>query len=176
MSNTNLRIRNTATGVRYLFSAEDLPACVIRVMTGVAFPSAMARKTRVSLSVQEDLMREFDVVSESLGHPTRSKAVSEAMREFVSTKKWDMAKKGVVPGVILVTYDHHARGVNRALTELQHDYHEIVGATMHIHLSKHTCLEVISFEGDVERVRSLAKMLQSQKGVMSLKVVTAPSM
>ena len=142
----------------------------------LAFPSIMAGKTRVSLSIQADLVKEFDSVAESLGHPTRSKAVSEAMREFVSLKRWDMAKKGVVPGVILVTYDHHARGVNKALTELQHDYHEVVGATMHIHLTKHTCLEVISFEGEAERVRSLATMLQSQKGVLSLKVVTAPSL
>ena len=145
-------------------------------MAVLAFPSIMAGKTRVSLSLQADLMKEFDSVAESLGHPTRSKAVSEAMREFVSLKRWDMEKKGVVPGVILVTYDHHARGVNEALTELQHDYHEVVGATMHIHLTKHTCLEVISFEGEAERVRSLATMLQSQKGVLSLKVVTAPSL
>jgi len=145
-------------------------------MAVLAFPSIMAGKTRVSLSLQADLMKEFDSVAESLGHPTRSKAVSEAMREFVSMKRWDMAKKGVVPGVIIVTYDHHARGVNKALTELQHDYHEVVGATMHIHLTKHTCLEVISFEGEAERVRSLATMLQSQKGVLSLKVVTAPSL
>lgn len=156
--------------------AEWPRAGVARVMTALAVPSAMAGKTRVSLSVEADLMKEFDAVAESLGHPTRSKAVGEAMREFVSTKRWGMSKKGVVPGVILVTYDHHARGVNKALTELQHDYHEIVGATMHIHLTRHTCLEVISFEGESETVRSLAKMLQSQKGVLSLKVVTAPSM
>jgi CopG family nickel-responsive transcriptional regulator len=145
-------------------------------MTALAFHPDMAGKTRVSLSVQADLMKEFDAVAESLGHPTRSKAVSEAMREFVSTKRWDIAKKGVVPGVILVTYDHHARGVNRALTELQHDYHDVVGATMHIHLTRHTCLEVISFEGESDRVRALARVLQSQKGVLSLKVVTAPSL
>lgn len=146
------------------------------LMTALAFHPDMAGKTRVSLSVQADLMKEFDAVAESLGHPTRSKAVSEAMREFVSTKRWDIAKKGVVPGVILVTYDHHARGVNRALTELQHDYHDVVGATMHIHLTRHTCLEVISFEGESDRVRALARVLQSQKGVLSLKVVTAPSL
>lgn len=144
-------------------------------MTALALHPGMAGKTRVSLSIQADLVKEFDEVAESLGHPTRSKAVSEAMREFVSSKKWGAAKKGVVPGVILLTYDHHARGVNRALTELQHDYHDVVGATMHIHLTRHTCLEVISFDGESERVRSLAKTLQSQKGVLSLKVVTAPS-
>lgn len=135
----------------------------------------MAKKARVSLSIQKSLVDEFDAMAEGLGHPNRSKAVSEAMREFVSNKKWDMAKKGIVPGVILITYDHHARGINKAMTELQHDFPDIVGATMHIHLSKHTCLEVISFKGEADRVRSLAKTLQSQKGVLDLKLVTAPS-
>lgn len=95
------------------------------------------------------------------------------MREFLANRKWDLAKKGVVPGVIIVTYDHHSRGINKALTELQHDYPDIVSATMHIHLSKHTCLEVIAFKGEADRVRSLSRMLQSQKGVLDLKLATS---
>jgi len=134
----------------------------------------MAEKTRISLSVSKELMDEFDALAEGVGHPNRSKAVSEAMREFVSSRKWDLARTGTVPGVILVTYDHHSRGINRALTELQHDFPDVVSATMHIHLSKHTCLEVIAFKGEAERVRGLAKTLQSQKGVLDLKLVTSP--
>lgn len=136
-------------------------------------PRPMAKKTRISLTVSESLLREFDSLAKTLGQPTRSKAVSEAMREFLTTRKWDLAKKGQVPGVILLTYDHHGRGISNALTELQHDFPDVVTATMHIHLSKHTCLEVIAFKGDVERVRSLAKTLQSQKGVLSLKLMTS---
>ncbi len=135
----------------------------------------MARKERISLSIESDLIKEFDSIANGLGHPTRSKAVGEAMREFVAKKKWDMAGKGIVPGVILVTYDHHSRGVNNALTELQHDYPDVVNATMHVHLSKHTCLEVIAFKGEADRVRSLARTLQSQKGVLDLKLISAPS-
>ena len=89
-------------------------------------------------------------------------------------RKWDLAKKGQVSGVILVTYDHHSRGINNALTELQHEFPDAVSATMHIHLSKHTCLEVIAFKGGADRVRTLAKTLQSQKGVLDLKVIAAP--
>jgi CopG family nickel-responsive transcriptional regulator len=134
----------------------------------------MARQTRISLSVSSELLDEFDKLTEGLGHPNRSQAVSEAMREFVSNRKWELARKGKVPGVILVTYDHHSRGINNALTELQHDYPDVVTATMHIHLSKHTCLEVIAFSGDASRVRSLAKTLRAQKGVLDLKLVTSP--
>ncbi|OGS41729.1 MAG: hypothetical protein A3K67_00765 [Euryarchaeota archaeon RBG_16_62_10] len=133
----------------------------------------MPRKTRISLSVSEQLLKEFDALAKSLGHTNRSKAVSEAMREFSSSRKWELAKKGEVPGVILLTYDHHSRGINAALTELQHDFPDAVTATMHLHLSRHTCLEVIAFRGEAERVRSLAKTLQSQKGVLELKLLTS---
>ena len=135
----------------------------------------MAEKTRISLSVSKQLLEEIDILAHSLGHPTRSSAISEAMREFLTNRKWDIAKKGEVPGVILVTYDHHSRGVNRALTELQHDYPDVISATMHIHLSRHTCLEVIAFRGEANRVRALARMLQSQKGVVDLKLLTSPA-
>jgi CopG family nickel-responsive transcriptional regulator len=134
----------------------------------------MAEKTRISLSVSKELLEEFDSLADATGHPNRSNAVSKAMREFLSGRKWDLAKKGQVSGVILLTYDHHSRGVNKALTELQHGFPDAVSATMHIHLSKHTCLEAIAFKGGADRVRSLAKTLQSQKGVLDLKVITSP--
>lgn len=144
-----------------------------RIISDGTSHDGVADKTRVSLSVSKDLMDDFDSLAKTLGHPTRSKAVSEAMRDFISNRSWDLTSKGLVPGVILVTYDHHSRGVNRALTELQHDYPDVVNATMHIHLSKHTCLEVIAFKGDAQRVRTLAKTLQSQKGVLDLKLLTS---
>jgi CopG family nickel-responsive transcriptional regulator len=133
----------------------------------------MSRKIRISVTVSENVLKEFDSLSDTAGQPTRSKAVDEAMREFITNRMWDTSRKGSFSGVILVTYDHHSRRVNRALTELQHDYHDIVSATMHIHLSKHTCLEVIAFKGQGTKVRSLARMIQSQKGVLDLKLITS---
>jgi len=135
----------------------------------------MADKTRVSLSISKNLVKEFDALSADLGHSNRSVAVSEAMREFLTNRKWDLGRKGAAGGVILLTYDHHSRGINAALTELQHDFPDVVTATMHIHLSKHTCLEIIAFKGEGSRVRSLAKTLQANKGVLTLKVLASTS-
>ncbi len=133
----------------------------------------MPDSTRISLSLPKKLLKEFDSLSDTTGQPNRSKAVSQAMREFMSNRRWDVASRGQVPGVILLTYDHHSRGVNRALTELQHEYPDVVTATMHLHLSKHTCLEIIAFKGAGDRVKALARMLQSQKGVLDVKLVTS---
>jgi CopG family nickel-responsive transcriptional regulator len=135
--------------------------------------AAMPDSTRISLSLPKKLLKEFDSLSDTTGQPNRSKAVSQAMREFMSNRRWDVASRGQVPGVILLTYDHHSRGVNRALTELQHEYPDVVTATMHLHLSKHTCLEIIAFKGAGDRVKALARMLQSQKGVLDVKLVTS---
>lgn len=143
------------------------------LISACAISSSMAGKTRVSLSLPEALLREFDILSRSLGHSNRSVAVGEAMRELLANRKWNLSRKGSVAGVILLTYDHHSRGVNAALTELQHDFPDVVTATMHLHLSKHTCLEVIAFKGESERVRGLAKILQSNKGVLSVKLLTS---
>lgn len=142
-------------------------------MSTCVFHSSMAEKTRVSLSLSEELVREFDSLSRELGQSNRSVAVGEAMREYLASRRWDLAKKGGSAGVILLAYDHHSRGINAALTGLQHDYPDVVTATMHLHLSRHTCLEVIAFKGRAERIRSLAKTLQSKKGVLSLKVLTS---
>lgn len=136
-------------------------------------PAAMAAKTRVSLSLSAAMLKEFDDLSHDLGHSSRSVAVGEAMREFLANRRWDLGGRGAAAGVILVTYDHHSRGINAALTELQHDYPDVVTATMHIHLSKHTCLEVIAFRGRADRVRSLAKILQSKKGVLEQRLITS---
>src|SRR4030042_2036333 len=149
------------------------PTPLATLILGDYIRKPMSGRTRVSLSIPKELMKEFDNLSKSIGHPNRSKAVSESRGEFLSSRKWDLAKKGETPGVILLSYDHHARGVNRALTEVQHDYPDLITATMHIHLSKHTCLEVIAFRGQADRVRSLARLLQSEKGVLDLKVVTS---
>jgi len=142
-------------------------------MTGDSVVAAMADNTRVSLSLPKRLLKDFDALSDKMGQPNRSKAVSQALREFISGRQWDISPEGQVPGVILLTYDHHSHGVNRALTELQHEYPDIVTATMHIHLAKHTCLEIIAFKGAGSRVRSLARTFQSQKGVLDVKVVTS---
>ncbi|UCE92262.1 MAG: nickel-responsive transcriptional regulator NikR [Methanobacteriota archaeon] len=137
------------------------------------FPGQMPGQKRISISIPQALLKEFDSLSKSLGHANRSKAVGEAMREFMSSRKWDTDAKGSLPGVILLTYDHHARGISRAMTELQHDYPDVVTATMHIHQSKHTCLEVIAFNGDAGRVKALARTLRGQNGVLELKLVTS---
>ena len=44
-------------------------------------------------------------------------------------------------------YDHHTQHVQEALTDIQHDHHDILVPAMHVHLDHHNCLEVFVVRG-----------------------------
>ena len=58
-----------------------------------------------------------------------------------------------------------AQKLARRLTQMQHDEHDIIIATLHVHLDHHNCLEVLILKGEAARVRALADKLISCKGV-----------
>ena len=68
-------------------------------------------------------------------------------------------------GTLTLVYDHHKNDLSRRLTQMQHDEHDIIVATLHVHLDHDNCLEVLVLKGDPERVRRLADKLISCKGV-----------
>ena len=64
-----------------------------------------------------------------------------------------------------MVYDHEARGLESALTDVQHKYGEIISSSMHVHLSERDCLEAIALRGEAEKIRKLAEELGKKKGV-----------
>jgi CopG family nickel-responsive transcriptional regulator len=51
------------------------------------------------------------------------------------------------------------------LTELQHDHHDLILSTLHVHLDHHNCLEVLLLKGPAQDVRHLGEKLASTKGI-----------
>lgn len=75
-------------------------------------------------------------------------------------------------GAILLTYDHRSRGVQEALTDVQHQYRDAINSTTHIHLDEYRCLEIISVKGKLERIQAMARDLMRRRGVSQLKLST----
>jgi CopG family nickel-responsive transcriptional regulator len=68
-------------------------------------------------------------------------------------------------GTVTLIYDHHTRLLPEKLTNLQHEYHEIIISTLHAHLDHESCLEVVILRGTSKDVQKLADRLISTKGV-----------
>ncbi|MEM0058447.1 MAG: nickel-responsive transcriptional regulator NikR [Candidatus Bathyarchaeia archaeon] len=126
---------------------------------------------RISITFPPDLLREFDEVIRKIGYENRSKAVQDAVRLFVSERKWLQEEKGPQAGVLMLLYDHEVRGLEEALTDLQHNYAHIISSTMHIHLTERDCLEAIAVKGDATEIRKLSDELSSKRGVKILKTM-----
>lgn len=130
----------------------------------------MAKIVRVSVTFPPDLLKDFDEVIRKMGYGNRSKAIQDAVRNFVSEKKWLQEEKGVQAGVLMMLYDHDVKGLESALTDIQHHYAHVICSNMHIHLGT-DCLEAIAVKGDAAEIRKLSDELSAKRGVKLLKTM-----
>ncbi len=119
---------------------------------------------RVTISLDDDLAQAFDRLIEERGYSNRSEAIRDLIRKALVAEEWQQAD-GQGAGTLTLVYDHHKNDLARRLTQMQHDEHDIIIATLHVHLDHHNCLEVLILKGEAARVRALADKLISCKGV-----------
>jgi CopG family nickel-responsive transcriptional regulator len=127
--------------------------------------------TRFSVSVDPDLLDEFDGTVNRMGY-TRSSAIQVAMRGFLTDHKWTVEKEATVAGAITMIYEHDVVGLTDTLTHIQHHHLDAICSTTHIHLDERNCLEIIALKGVVKEIQSLAKKLMTTRGVKQLKITT----
>ncbi|RUM40275.1 MAG: nickel-responsive transcriptional regulator NikR [Desulfobulbus sp.] len=118
---------------------------------------------RFSISLEEDLLAGFDDYLVRHGYSNRSEAVRDLIRKVLIKDEW--ADDSEVVGVVTMVYDHHKSQLQERITELQHDFYELITSTTHIHMDHHNCLEVTIVKGKASQVQELAGRLIALRGV-----------
>lgn len=129
----------------------------------------MSKIVRVGVTFPPDLLKDFDEIISKMGYESRSKAIQDAVRLYVSERKWIKEENTIQTGVILMVYDHDARGLESELTETQHEHSSIITSTLHIHISERDCLEAIAVKGKASEIHELSDELTTRRGVKILK-------
>lgn len=124
----------------------------------------MSRLTRIGVAIDTDLLAAFDGVNAQRGYGSRSEAFRDLIRDALVQVQW-ASGEGRVVGTVTLVYDHHVRQLSERLTSLQHDAHDAILSSLHVHLDHDHCLEVIVVRGSAETVRRVADGLISIKGV-----------
>lgn len=124
----------------------------------------MSKLVRFGVSVDRDLLEKFDRLIANKGYSNRSEALRDLFREELVKKEWDRADQEVA-GAITLVFNHHKRELLSKLTDIQHDYQNIIISTQHIHLDHHNCLEIIAVKGHAGEVKKLAHALKAITGV-----------
>lgn len=123
-----------------------------------------ARLVRFGVSMHENLLQQFDNLLSRKGYANRSEAVRDLIRKHLVEEEWGEKGREMV-GTITMVYNHHTRGLSDSLTDLQHHFHNLVISTMHLHLDKNNCLEVLVVKGTVDKIKTVADKLISTRGV-----------
>ncbi len=131
----------------------------------------MSGLKRVSITIDGKLLEKFDHKIGEQGYPTRSKAITDLIRESLVEKEWEGS--GNIAGAITLVYDHHRRDLLRRLTAVQHEFHQLIVSSQHIHMDHDNCFEIVVVKGKPGEVRTLAKRLKSIKGVKHSALVMA---
>jgi CopG family nickel-responsive transcriptional regulator len=129
----------------------------------------MSKVVRIGVTFPPELLKDFDEIIGKMGYESRSKAIQDAVRLYVSERKWLKEEDTVQTGVLLMIYDHDVKGLESDLTEAQHQHSPLISSTMHVHLGERDCLEAIAVKGKGSEIRELSDELATRRGVKILK-------
>ena len=118
---------------------------------------------RFSVSLEKTLVDKFDQNIKTEHCPTRSKAVGDLIRASLVQTEWKAGQE--VVGAIVLVYDHHKSDILQRLTSVQHDCHDTIISTQHIHLDHDNCLEIVAVKGKPFELESILKRLKAVKGL-----------
>jgi len=127
---------------------------------------------RFGVSLEKELLEKFDKLIKEKKYSNRSEAIRDLIREELVKKEWVEGKE--VAGAITLVFDHHKRELMNTLTDIQHDFYQLIISSQHIHLDHDNCLEIIVVRGKPRDARELADKLRATKGVKyeSLSIAT----
>jgi len=123
---------------------------------------------RTSLNVPESVLDAFDETWRAEGLDSRSRAVREAMAEYVESHADLEAAEGDVVAVLAYDYEHDA--VVGDLHAVQHEFGAVITATSHVHRGE-WCLETAFCEGPAAEVRELVYRLRDFDAVARVTVM-----
>jgi CopG family nickel-responsive transcriptional regulator len=132
----------------------------------------MSELARIGVAIESELLDKFDKLIEGRGYASRSEAFRDLIRAELNAETVSAPNAKVV-GTLTLLYDHHVRMLSEKLTEMQHEHHDAIVSTLHVHLDHHNCLEVIVLRGKASDVQGIAARLIAAKGVKQGRLMLA---
>jgi len=125
---------------------------------------------RFGVSIPEDLLENFDRLVEEKGYIGRSEAIRDAMRAYISESHWETGGDNMMASLNIV-YGHKPK-IMADLIKVQHNSEAHVISTVHVHMTKTHCLEVITLKGSKDSILKLANTVAGISGIEFSKLFT----
>ncbi len=130
---------------------------------------------RITITLDDDLMKELDRMIALRGYQNRSEAIRDFARAGMQQAARDTGRAGECVAALVYVYDHAARDLSRRLVETYHGHHDLSLATLHVHLDDDNCMEVTALKGPQADVQHFADHIIAERGVRYGRVVVIPT-
>ncbi|MFA5258156.1 MAG: ribbon-helix-helix protein, CopG family [Opitutales bacterium] len=119
---------------------------------------------RISISLPAELSAALDKMVHERGHPNRSQAICEMIRQKLDTHSLEDGDT-VMAGTITIFYDAGKRGLLQTLADIERDHIEEVISSQHVLLEGQYVMEVLLVQGPVKRLQGIMDSILNCKGI-----------
>jgi CopG family nickel-responsive transcriptional regulator len=134
----------------------------------------VGRARRVSLALDEELLRTIDGLMVKQGEINRSRFINSLLANALAGTM-EETTGGYVLSLVVLMYDHELGDVEKNVTDLQHGFKDLIRVTTHVHVSDRDCVEVIHAMGEYGKVQELVSRLSAiKKGIKFMRVINIP--
>lgn len=130
--------------------------------------------TVISITLPGDLLDKFDEFIKTRGYYSRSEAFRDAIRSLIAEAEVAKLETGTVAATMMITCEYARRDVDLRMSEVRHEFDDIVVENFHRHIDQQYCLEVFIAEGDYKRVLELIGRVRGMRGIQEVKATFLP--
>lgn len=124
------------------------------------------RLCRISLSLPEKLVNDFDRMVVDRDYDSRSQAFVDMIHKQLNAR-FEAAGEQVMAGTINVVYDHSVPNLQKHLAELQYTHIDEVISTLNVNLTHDKTMSVVLVQGPANTLRKIANKMISLRGVLT---------
>ena len=124
--------------------------------------------TIVSISLNDEILKEIDKLQQSMGFSGRSEIIRAGIRTFVQEEKQKSDLQGKQNAILVVVhldeYDDEVAGI-------KHDYEDLIRTHLHNKMDGERCMEMFILDGDSKDIQAISKGFQINKKMDTVKLV-----
>ena len=130
--------------------------------------------TVVSITLPAELLRKFDEFVEKRGYYSRSEGFRDAVRTLIDESEVAKLETGNMAATIMTTCDYLRKDVDLKMTEVRHEFDDVVIENVHRHIGEKYCLEIFIAEGNNDRILNLVNRLRGMHGILQVRAMFMP--
>ena len=127
--------------------------------------------TVISITLPSELLSKFDDFMKTRGYYSRSEAFRDAVRNLISESELAKMETRIVAATIMITCDYERRDVDLRITEVRHEFDDVVIENVHRHIEDKYCLEIFIAQGKNERILDLIGTIRGMRGIQQVKAM-----